>query len=65
MKKVGETQIDGVSATEIIHQGQEIKYVIMFENKGYYYEIRLNNISNKESISETQKQMISSFRFVN
>lgn len=65
IKKVGEIQIDGASAIETIISGESANYVIMFENKGYYYEIRLNNVSNKESISETQKQMISSFRFVN
>lgn len=65
MKKIGEIQIDGANAAEVIRNWESATYVIMFENKGYYYEIQINNISNKESVPEIQEQMISSFRFVN
>lgn len=65
ISKIGEMQIDGASAIETIQQGESSNFVILFQNKGYYYEIQLNNIPNKKSISEIQKQMISSFRFIN
>lgn len=65
VEKVGETQIDGVNAVEAIVHGESSKYTIMFENKGYYYEISLNYVSSKKSVSETERQMISSFQFSN
>jgi hypothetical protein len=64
-KDFGKTRIGSREAVDFISIGDSNYYVIMFENKGSYYEIRLNNVSDKNSISETQKQMISSFRFVN
>ena len=65
VKKVGEIKVDGTNAVETIMSGEFAIYVIMFENKGYYYEIKMEGIENKESVPTIQKQMISSFRFLN
>jgi hypothetical protein len=62
--KVGEINIDGVNATEAFLAGESTDYAILFEHNGYYYEIHLNSVKSKDSIPETQKQMISSFRFL-
>jgi hypothetical protein len=65
LQKVGEIQVDGVTGNEIISGWESTKYVaILFEGKGRFYEMRLNHTPDAESVSETQKKMISSFRFL-
>lgn len=63
-EKIGETQIDGARAVEVVDKGELPYYMIMFENKGHFYEIRFNKTPNKEAVSETQRKIISSFRFI-
>ncbi len=62
--KIGETQVDGIEATEFMHKGEGEEYVVISKNGEYFYEIVLNKVSNKENISDTIKKIISSFQFV-
>jgi hypothetical protein len=64
ISEIGKIEISGIEATEFIQHGESIKYAIIFENNGYFYEITLNRTSSKESISDTIKQILSTFQLL-
>lgn len=62
--EIGKIKINGVDATEFVWRGEGENYVIIFESNGYFYEIVLNRISSKEDISDTVKQILSTFQLI-
>ncbi len=62
--EVGKIQINGVDAAEFIWRGEGELYAIIFEDSEYFYEIVLNRISSKKSISDTIKQILSTFQLI-
>lgn len=64
IRVIGKTKIGGIEATEVIWGGEGESYVIIFENNGYFYEIVLNRTSGKENISDTVKQILSTFQLI-
>lgn len=64
IRKLGETQLDGVKAYETIGQGEGTYYDIICENNGYVYDIQKEIIEETDRPSETERQIISSFRFI-
>lgn len=64
IRKLGETQLDGVKAYEAIGQGEGTYYDIICENNGYVYDIQKEIIEETDRPSETERQIISSFRFI-
>lgn len=61
---ISKIEINNIDATEFIQHGESIKYTIMFENSGYFYEIVLNRVGSKGGLSDTLKQIISSFQLI-
>jgi hypothetical protein len=64
VSNVSKIKIHNIDATEFIQHGETIKYTIIFENNGYFYEIVLNRVGSKDGISDTLKQIISSFQLI-
>jgi hypothetical protein len=64
IRVIGKTKTGDVEATELIWGGEGDNYVIIAESNGYFYDIVLNRISGKEGLSDTLKQIISSFQFI-
>lgn len=64
IRKLGEIQLDGMKAYEAIGQGEGTYYDIICENNGYVYDIQKEIAGETDRPSETEKQIISSFRFI-
>jgi hypothetical protein len=64
ISEIGKIEISEIEATEFIQHGESIKYAIIFENNGYFYEIILNKASSKEDISDIIKQILSTFQLI-
>ncbi len=62
--EISKTRISGIEAMDFMLHGEGISYVTIFENNGYFYEIVLNRTSSKENISDTVKQILSTFQLV-
>jgi hypothetical protein len=64
MEKIGEIKINNRNAIEIIEHGEGKYYTIFVENNGYLYKIFFPSIQDKEELSETEKQILSTFQLI-
>ncbi|MBU4099698.1 hypothetical protein KJ980_08720, partial [Patescibacteria group bacterium] len=62
--EISKTRISGIEAMDFMLHGYGISYVTIFESNGYFYEIVLNRTSSKEDISDTIKQVLSTFQLI-
>lgn len=54
----------GTDAWEMIMTGSRTGYVIMIEHNGHLYQLGFNNRSSKTTLSEIDKKIIKSFKFI-
>jgi len=64
MKKLGETKINGISAIEMEFYGEDIHYGLLIEKNKHLYEIIFNNIRDKKLLTDTEKQILSTFQLI-
>ena len=62
---VKQIRFAGTDAWEMIMSGSRTGYVIMLEHNSHLYQIGFNNRSNKTALTENDKKIIESFKFIN
>ncbi len=64
IEKIGEIKIDDQNAIEVTEHGEGTYYSIFVENNGHLYKIFFSNIDLKGGLSETEKQILLTIRFL-
>jgi hypothetical protein len=64
MKKLGETNVNGISAIEMEFYGEDIHYGLFIEKNEHLYEIIFNNIRDKKLLTDAEKQILSTFQLI-
>ena len=64
IQKIGYTAVDNIQAVEVIQGGARVYYTVFIEREDHLYEIFFADASDKQDLSETERQILSSFRFI-
>jgi hypothetical protein len=62
IEKIGSMDLDGLESTEVIAHGEGAEYGIYMEKAGHLYEIFFSKRMTKESLSVTEKKILSTFK---
>lgn len=60
--RLGETDLGGIKATEVIEKGEGDAYAIYAEKDGRVYEISFTYRADKESLSAVEKKILETFK---
>jgi hypothetical protein len=61
---IGQATLGGQQATEVSWGGHGVYYVILAERNNHIYKLWFANVWEKSQLTETHKQIIASFRFI-
>jgi hypothetical protein len=65
INEIGKVQISSIDAVEIIRHGESSDYGILIEKSKHLYEIKFVFKGSREKLSEIEKRILSTFKFIN